>query len=66
MIIKLRRLNDSEIVVNAELIETIEATPDTVITLTTNHRLIVKEDVDDIIEMIIDYKRRIRLKPEWE
>ncbi|WP_345947209.1 flagellar FlbD family protein [Natroniella acetigena] len=64
--IKLRRLNDSEIVVNAELIETIEATPDTVITLTTNHRLIVKEDVDDIIEMIIDYKRRIRLKPEWE
>ncbi|WP_345894747.1 flagellar FlbD family protein [Natroniella sulfidigena] len=64
--IKLKRLNDSEIVVNAELIESIEATPDTVITLTTNHRLIVKEDVDEIIKMIIDYKRRIRLKPEWE
>ncbi|WP_408956638.1 flagellar FlbD family protein [Natroniella sp. ANB-PHB2] len=64
--IKLTRLNDSEIVVNAELVESIEATPDTVITLTTNHRLIVKEDVDDIIDMIINYKRRIRLKPEWE
>ncbi|MCK8816524.1 flagellar FlbD family protein [Natroniella sulfidigena] len=62
----MKRLNDSEIVVNAELIESIEATPDTVITLTTNHRLIVKEDVDEIIKMIIDYKRRIRLKPEWE
>ncbi|AGB40635.1 uncharacterized protein, possibly involved in motility [Halobacteroides halobius DSM 5150] len=62
--IKLTRLNDSQIVVNAELIKTIEATPDTVITLTTDHRLIVKEDVDQIIDKVINFKQRIHFKVE--
>lgn len=53
------RLNNSEIVINCNLIESIEATPDTVITLTTEKKLIVKEKVDEVINSIIEYQRRI-------
>lgn len=48
--IKLTRLDDTEIVINANLIEYIEATPDTVITMTTGRKYIVKESVDEVIE----------------
>lgn len=57
--IKLSRLNNTLLVLNAELIEHLEATPDTVITLTTGHKLVVKEDVDQVIEKVINYRRRI-------
>ncbi|WP_459841642.1 flagellar FlbD family protein [Halanaerocella petrolearia] len=62
--IKLTRLNDSEFVVNAELIKTIEATPDTVVNLTTGQCLIVKEDVDEVIKKAINYRRQIQFQPE--
>ncbi len=48
--IKLTRLDDTEIVLNANLIEYIEATPDTVITMTTGRKYIVKESVDEVIK----------------
>ncbi len=64
IIIEVTRLNDSKLVINAELIETIESTPDTVITLTTNHRLIVKEDIDEVVEKVIAYKRKVAFQPE--
>ncbi|SDY91552.1 flagellar FlbD family protein [Tindallia californiensis] len=57
--IKLTRLNKSEIVVNAELIQYIEETPDTVITLTTGNKIVVLENTSDIIEKVIDFKRRL-------
>ena len=55
--IRVTRLNSTEFVLNAELIETVEATPDTVITLTTEHKYVVRESVDDIIERVVAYKR---------
>lgn len=57
--IKLRRFRSQggEFVVNADLIETVEATPDTVVTLTTGHKLIVQETVDEIIQKVVDFKR---------
>lgn len=58
--IKLTRLNGREFVLNMELIKTLEATPDTVITLTTNEKLVVKENVDEIIKKAIQYARAIR------
>jgi flagellar protein FlbD len=64
VIIELTRLNNSKLVINAELIETIESTPDTVVTLTTNHRLVVKEDVEEVVEKVINYKRKIAFRPE--
>jgi len=62
IIIKVTRLNDSHLVVNADLIETVEATPDTVITLTTSNRMIVKEGVEEIVDRVIEYKRNLQIK----
>ena len=57
--IKVRRLNGKEFVVNGEMILYIEETPDTVITLTSGQKIVVKEKVDDIIEKVISYKGKI-------
>lgn len=57
------RAHEAELVINAELIETVEATPDTVITLTTGHKIIVQESVDAVIRQVVAYKRSIH-QPE--
>jgi flagellar protein FlbD len=57
--IKLKRLNNSEIVVNSELIQFIEETPDTVITLTNGHKMVVVESSAEIIKKVIEYKNKI-------
>lgn len=56
--ISLQRLNGTEFVLNAELIEQIERTPDTVITLTTGNNIVVRESVRDVIEKIIEYRQK--------
>ena len=56
--IKITRLNDTVLVVNAEMIQFLEATPDTIVTLTDGRKLVAKESVDDIIEKIVEYKRQ--------
>lgn len=55
--IKVTRFNHSPLIVNAELIEFIEALPDTHITLVTGKKLLVCETPDEIIERIIEYRR---------
>ncbi|MFH1485780.1 MAG: flagellar FlbD family protein [Chloroflexota bacterium] len=55
--IGLTRLDGAELVVNAELIELIEATPDTVISLSNGRKLIVRESVAEIIDKVLDFKR---------
>jgi len=57
--IKVTRLNNSELVVNTDLVEFIEAIPDTIISLTTGKKIMIKESVDEIIEKIEEYKKRI-------
>ncbi len=57
--IKVTRLNDSELVINTDMVEFIEAIPDTIISLTTGKKIMIKESVDEIIEKIEDYKKRI-------
>jgi len=52
------RLNRTEFVINADLIENVEATPDTVITLTTGKKLVVTESPQVIIERVVAYKQR--------
>ena len=54
--IKVSRLNGEEYVLNSSLIETVEANPDTVISLTTGHKLVVRESVDEIIDKVITIK----------
>ena len=57
--IKLTQINGDEIVVNAELIETMERSHDTIITLTTTRRIRVQENIEEIIDKVVAYKRRI-------
>lgn len=55
--VKLTRLNNTILIVNAELIEFIEATPDTIVTLTTGRKVVVRETVEDVIDKVVFYKR---------
>ncbi|HEX4278858.1 MAG TPA: flagellar FlbD family protein [Bryobacteraceae bacterium] len=59
--IHVTRLNQSSIVLNCDLIEHIESTPDTVITLTNNQKLTVLETAEEIVELIRLYRRSIYL-----
>lgn len=57
--IAVKRLNGEEILVNPHLIETIEATPDTVITLINGKHLVLQENIVDVMEKIIAYRKDI-------
>jgi flagellar protein FlbD len=56
--IRLTRLNAREFAVNAEMIEFVEAIPDTMISLVSGKKLMVAESVDQVIERIIEYRRQ--------
>jgi flagellar protein FlbD len=57
--IKITRLNGTAYVLNCDIIETIESTPDTVITTVYGRKYVCAESVYDVIEKIIEYKGRI-------
>lgn len=57
--IDVTRLNGTEVLINAELIEMVEETPDTVITFTTGKKLIVKESRQEIKSLVKSYKRDV-------
>ncbi|KAB3531379.1 flagellar FlbD family protein [Alkaliphilus serpentinus] len=57
--IKLIRINNTHFVLNADLIEMIEETPDTVITLLNGHKMIVSNTADEVIDLVVAYKQRI-------
>ncbi len=58
--ITVTRLNGKPMVVNAELIRSVEENPDTTITLINGEHLIVKERMQQIVEKAIDYGRHLR------
>lgn len=62
--IGLTRLNGKMFVVNAELIKSIEATPDTLVTLTSGEKLVVRECVDEVVKKAVEYGRAIRTPVE--
>ena len=61
--VRVTRLNGAEIVVNAGVIEALEATPDTVVRLLNGRRLAVRETVDEVIEKVIAYQREVYQPP---
>ncbi len=61
--IKVTKLNGRELVVNADLIEFVEAVPDTLISLTTGRKIIVLEELDDVIQMAISYRSMAKIYP---
>ena len=52
------RFNGSSLIINAELIETIEANPDTVIMLTSGKKWVINETPEELVDRIVQYKRR--------
>jgi flagellar protein FlbD len=57
--IRVTRLNDSVLMINVEMIRSLQATPDTVITFSNNDRIIVKEPVEEVSKRIVAYQRAI-------
>ncbi len=57
--IHLTRLNRLPLVLNAELIETVEVTPDTVISLTTGQKLVVRESAEEVVRRVVEFRRAI-------
>ena len=59
--IMLTRLNDRPVVVNADLIKYVEETPDTLLTLTSGDRLMVKESSEEVVRKVIEFGRQLRV-----
>jgi len=57
--IRLTRINHTPMVLNSDLIEHIEVTPDTVISLTSGQKLMVLESADEVVSRVIDFRRSI-------
>lgn len=57
--IAVTRLDGTPLVVNADLIETIEQTPDTVLSLANGRKLIVRDAPDELVQRVIEFKRAV-------
>lgn len=57
--IRLTRINRVPLVLNSDLIEHVEVTPDTVIAMTTGQKFIVMESADEVIQKVIEFRRSI-------
>ena len=66
--IKLTRLNNHPLAVNSDLIKFVEQAPDTVITLVTGEKLVVRESAEEVMERIVGFRRAILhgLVAPWE
>ncbi|TRW28643.1 flagellar protein FlbD [Criibacterium bergeronii] len=57
--IKLTRLNGSSFLLNSDLIEIVDSTPDTVITLYNEHKYLVRESAEDIVKLVTEFRQKI-------
>ena len=57
--ILITRFNGTKLYLNAEMIQAVECTPDTIITLTNNTKVLVKETTQDVIQKIMEYQRYV-------
>lgn len=57
--IEVTRYDEQKLMVNANLIEFVQDTPDTVITMTTGRKILVKEKAQEIRELVLDYYRKV-------
>ncbi len=66
--IQLTRLNNQALVVNCDLIKYVEKSPDTVITLVTGDKLVVRETVDEVLERVVRFRMSIASQPmaRWD
>ena len=57
--IKVTRLNDSTLMINVDMIQSLQAIPETVITFTNNDKIMVKEPLEEVSQRIVDYQRTL-------
>jgi flagellar protein FlbD len=57
--IQLTRLNHKPLIINSDLIEHIESTPDTVLSLTSGQTFVVRETTEEVIERVVGYRRSL-------
>lgn len=61
------RLNGKQFYINAEMIQLVESTPDTIITLINNTKYVVKDPAEEIVKLIIAYRQQVfQSKFMWE
>jgi len=58
-VIQLTRLNEQPFALNTDLIERIEATPDTVLVLIDGTRYVVREPLESVIDRVIEFRARV-------
>jgi flagellar protein FlbD len=58
-LIRVHRLNKEEFLINCELIEFAEETPNTVVSMASGRKLVVSESCNELQRLIIEYKRKI-------
>lgn len=61
--IRLTRLNHVPMILNADLIEHIDMTPDTIVTLTSGQKYTVLESADEVVEKVIGFRQKL-LSPD--
>jgi flagellar protein FlbD len=66
--IRLTRLNNQSFVVNSDLIKFVEQSPDTLITLITGEKIVVRENAEEILERVTSFRRSVLqgLSPAWD
>lgn len=57
--ISVTRINGKPMIINAELIEFIESTPDTVITTISGKKIMVADTIDEVIDRVLEYRRKV-------
>jgi len=57
--IQLTRLNSHHLVVNSDLIKFVEQAPDTVITLVNGDKIVVRENAQDVLERVVQFRRSV-------
>jgi flagellar protein FlbD len=62
--IQLTRINRVPVILNSDLIEHIETTPDTVISLTNGQKFVVLEGAEEVVGKVVDFRRAILAKSE--
>jgi len=64
--IQVTRLDNSKLILNVEMIQSLQSAPDTVITFTNKVRMVVKESVEELSQKIIDYQKSVSHNPQLE
>jgi len=66
--IRLTRLNNQALTVNSDLIKFVEQSPDTLITLVTGEKIVVRESVEEVLARVIEFRRAVLkgLPPAWD